>query len=113
MICSNLKKSSFSDRRPAASGRLSYLLVAVVGLIGFGLMLAGSADAQNLLTNGNFNTPNSTAAPAGWTIWTYANTAGDAWANHAKDSYSYDGRSQALASIVWPFNEGRNQPNGQ
>ena len=32
----------------------------------------------NLLTNGNFNSPTSTAAPAGWTTWTY----GAGYANH-------------------------------
>lgn len=90
-VCPGLNKPSFSDRMPAASGRLSYLLVVVVGLIISGLMLTDSANAQNLLTNGNFNSPNSTAAPTGWTISTYAVTLGNAWANHANDSYSFDG----------------------
>ena len=46
---------------------------------------------SNLLTNGDFSAPNSTAAPTGWNIWTYAVTAGDAWANHASDASGFDG----------------------
>ena len=50
-------------------------------------LAARLASAQNLLVNGDFSAPNSTAAPTGWNLWSYATTAGDAWANHAEDSY--------------------------
>ncbi len=38
--------------------------------------------ATSLLTNGNFNLPNSGANPTNWTIWTVDITAGAAYANH-------------------------------
>ena len=36
------------------------------------------ANAQNLLLNGDFNSPNGVAAPDDWNLWTY----GGGWANH-------------------------------
>jgi hypothetical protein len=49
--------------------------------------MAGLANA-NLLTNGNFNSPDSTDAPDGWNIWTW----GGGWANHQNVAgESYDG----------------------
>jgi hypothetical protein len=47
--------------------------------------MAGIASA-NLLSNGNFNLPDSSAAPESWNIWTY----GGGWANHQNDASSYD-----------------------
>jgi len=59
------------------------------------------APAQNLLVNGDFNTPstilsssggeNYAATPTGWTTWTYSPN-NDVWVNHQQDNtYSYDG----------------------
>jgi phosphatidylserine synthase len=44
--------------------RIIVMLFAVCSMVGL-------ANA-NLLTNGNFNTPDSTGAPDGWNIWTWA-----------------------------------------
>jgi hypothetical protein len=41
----------------------------------------------NLLTNGDFNSPNSGAAADHWSTWTY----GGGWANHENDGRTYDG----------------------
>jgi hypothetical protein len=42
-------------------------------------LLSGSAGfAQNLLSNGDFNTPDSISSPTNWTTWSY----GGGWANH-------------------------------
>ena len=57
------------------------MCLATIGLT------ASLASAQNLLINGDFNNPNSTAAPADWNIWTY----GGGWCNHQDDSSSFDG----------------------
>ncbi|MCE5339971.1 MAG: hypothetical protein LLF92_02415 [Planctomycetaceae bacterium] len=59
--------------------RIIVMLLAVCSMVGL-------ANA-NLLTNGNFNSPDSDAAPADWSIWTW----GGGWANHQNDSSSYDG----------------------
>jgi len=40
-------------------------------------LTAGIANA-NLLSNGDFNLPNSVAAPTSWSVWNY----GGGWANH-------------------------------
>ncbi|MFA5293335.1 MAG: PEP-CTERM sorting domain-containing protein [Phycisphaerae bacterium] len=48
--------------------------------------MAGIASA-NLLSNGNFNDPDSTAAPTDWNIWTY----GGGWANHQNTNIPFDG----------------------
>lgn len=39
------------------------------------------ASAQNLLLNGNFNDPNSSAAPSSWTLWS-SGGQGTQWENH-------------------------------
>jgi hypothetical protein len=54
---------------------------------------AGIASAQNLLVNGDFNTPNSVGpnpAPAPWTTWTWPDW-NNAWANQQNDGSSFDG----------------------
>jgi hypothetical protein len=79
------------------------------GVVRFANLQINSAGASNqltacvsagspasLLTNGNFNSPNSTATPAGWTTWTY----GGGYANHeliapaSGVSGNYDGSYQ-------------------
>ncbi|HUJ10006.1 MAG TPA: PEP-CTERM sorting domain-containing protein [Verrucomicrobiae bacterium] len=45
-------------------------------------LTASLANAQNLLSNGDFNDPNSTAAPADWNLWNY----GGGWANHQNNT---------------------------
>jgi len=46
------------------------------------------ASAQNLLLNGDFSSPNSTAAPDNWTTWSF----GGGWANHQNNTGGvYDG----------------------
>lgn len=99
--CSCLNKFSLNDPSRSVPGRLNYLRVVVVGLILFGVMLADSVKAQNLLLNGNFNLPGSGGTtnggtiyglpPTNWTTWTYAVTSGDAWANREIDTNSFDG----------------------
>jgi PEP-CTERM motif len=52
------------------------LLFSAVCLAGVG------AQAQNLLLNGDFNSPNSGSAPDNWTTWSYGNGTDPGWANH-------------------------------
>ena len=60
----------------------------IVMLLALCLMTGIVSEANaNLLTNGNFNSPNSADAPDAWTIWTWGSSA---WANHQNDSSSYD-----------------------
>jgi len=81
---------------------LSHLCTIVAAIILlFGVTFADMANAQNLLLNGNFNSPTagsvtngstiSGVAPTNWTTWSFANTPGNAWANRAIDANSYDG----------------------
>jgi hypothetical protein len=49
----------------------------------------GIVSAQNLLLNGDFNSPDSIAAPDSWNVWSYGGANG--WANHQLDSSSFDG----------------------
>jgi lysophospholipase L1-like esterase len=73
----------------------------LAGLMFFSVMLADMANAQNLLLNGGFNLPTigsvtngstiTGVAPTNWTTWTFATTAGNAWANRAIDTSSFDG----------------------
>jgi hypothetical protein len=56
-------------------------------------LAAGIANAQNLLLNGNFNSPNNPGpnpAPAPWSTWTWPDWNG-AWANQQIDGSSFDG----------------------
>jgi len=65
----------------------------VVTLLSITCLAAGIATAQNLLVNGNFNTPNSAGpnpAPAPWTTWTWPDW-NNAWANQQNDASSFDG----------------------
>jgi hypothetical protein len=58
------------------------VFLATIGLT------ANLAHAQsNLLTNGDFNDPNSVAPPTAWTLWTF----GGGWANHQNDASGLDG----------------------
>jgi hypothetical protein len=65
-------------------------------LILLAALAASAAQGQNLLLNGDFNSPASTAAPTGWITWSY----GDGYANHelitpaAGVSGNYDGSYQ-------------------
>ncbi len=52
------------------------ILISVVTLA------AGIASAQNLLLNGDFNSPNSITTPDNWTLWSY----GGGWANHQNNT---------------------------
>ncbi|MEN6385137.1 MAG: hypothetical protein ABFD79_08040 [Phycisphaerales bacterium] len=62
--------------------RILVLLLAVCSMTGI--------VSANLLTNGNFESPDSINAPDNWNIWTWGD-AGQAWANHQKDGSSFDG----------------------
>lgn len=56
-------------------------------------LAAGIANAQNLLVNGDFNTPNSAGpnpAPAPWATWSWPDW-NNAWANQQNDALSFDG----------------------
>ena len=58
-------------------------------------LAAGIASAQNLLVNGDFNTPNNAGpnpAPAPWATWTWPDWNG-AWANQQNDASAFDGSS--------------------
>ena len=61
---------------------------ATIVLISATCLAVNLASAQNLLLNGDFSSPNSTAAPDDWTTWTY----GGGWANHQNNTGGiYDG----------------------
>jgi hypothetical protein len=61
-------------------------------------LAAGAAHAQNLLLNGDFNSPASGAWPDNWTGWSW-NTG---WANHENNpSVSYDSSYYAVAGNGW------------
>jgi lysophospholipase L1-like esterase len=101
MVCIRVNKPSFGDSLRAILARLNCLLTVAIALITSGLMPTDTANAQNLLLNGNFNLPNIATStnggaiyattPTNWTTWTYANTSGDAWANRAIDTNGFDG----------------------
>ncbi|HVM47577.1 MAG TPA: hypothetical protein VMU04_06090 [Candidatus Acidoferrum sp.] len=53
----------------------------------------GTASAQNLLVNGDFNTPNTAGpnpAPAPWSTWSWPDW-NNAWANQQNDASAFDG----------------------
>ncbi len=52
------------------------ILISIVALA------TGIASAQNLLLNGDFNSPNSITTPDDWTLWSY----GGGWANHQNNT---------------------------
>ena len=56
--------------------RVLPICLAAIGLT------ASLTNAQNLLSNGDFNNPNSTTAPTVWSLWTY----GGGWANHQNNT---------------------------
>ncbi len=59
------------------------------------MFLVGSIAAQaNLLTNGNFNSPNNGNPPSGWTPWAW----GNGWANHENNAgVTYNGSYYLVA----------------
>lgn len=52
------------------------LCLAIIGV------MATLASAQNLLTNGDFSDPSSTAPPVAWSLWNY----GGGWCNHQNNT---------------------------
>jgi hypothetical protein len=57
-------------------------------------LAAGAVQAQNLLLNGDFNSPASGSAPDSWQTWAW----GGGWANHEYNSgISYDGSYYMVA----------------
>jgi hypothetical protein len=61
-------------------------------------LTAGAVQAQNLLLNGDFNSPNSGAAPDNWNPWAW----GTGWANHQNDATSFDGSYYvAVGATSW------------
>lgn len=81
---SKLQTRQYNSPRFDAKGRLQRLAVAVGSLLA-GLILAGStADAANLLQNGDFNAP----LAGTWNVWTY----GGGWAGQSTTaSQEFDG----------------------
>ena len=70
----------FTDLQINSSGTNKQLTAAVIS--------PTNPTSANLLINGDFNSPNSGAAPDNWTPWTY----GGGWANHEnKVSVTLDG----------------------
>jgi hypothetical protein len=61
---------------------LQFCMKKIITLMSVVAVATGVADAQNLLLNGDFNTPSSIAAPANWNLWTY----GGGWANHQNNT---------------------------
>jgi hypothetical protein len=60
-------------------------------------LAAGGASAQNLLLNGDFNSPASGAWPDSWQGWSW----GSGWANHENNvSVSYDGSYYLVAGAI-------------
>jgi PEP-CTERM motif len=51
----------------------------IIAVMSIASLATGAATAQNLLVNGNFNDPASTAAPTGWSTW---DTGSGSWENH-------------------------------
>jgi acetyl esterase/lipase len=65
--------------------------VTAILALGLTMMAPTHAPAQNLLVNGDFDSPTSAAAPTAWQSWSYAKLPEDAWVNHAKDGNGFDG----------------------
>jgi len=67
-------------------------------LVAASILWSGTAIAAELLVNGNFNDPTNSAAPVGWTPWSW-NTG---WANHENNpSVTYDGSSYIVCGNNW------------
>jgi hypothetical protein len=60
--------------------KTSLILLSAVCLVGMG------AQAQNLLLNGDFNSPESGAVPDNWSTWSYGNGTDSGWANHENNA---------------------------
>ena len=60
---------------------------AIIPLLSAAYLVVASAGAQNLLINGDFNSPNGSDAPDSWSLWPY----GGGWANHQNDAHTFDG----------------------
>jgi len=68
------------------------ILVSSIGLT------AGMVNGQNLLLNGDFNSPNTVSAPDNWSVWSW----GSGWANHQNDGSSFDGSYyMAVGATDW------------
>src|SRR5512147_3149761 len=60
-------------------------------------LAAGVATAQNLLLNGDFNSPASGAWPDNWSGWNW----GSGWANHENNvGVTYDGSHYIVAGGI-------------
>lgn len=57
---------------------LTFSMKKIIAVMSVAVLAAGVATAQNLLLNGDFNDPASTAAPTGWSTW----NDGSGWENH-------------------------------
>ena len=66
----------------------------IVVLLSAVCLAAGAANAQNLLLNGDFNSPASGAWPDNWSGWSW----GTGWANHENNArVTYDGSYYLVA----------------
>jgi hypothetical protein len=66
----------------------------IVVLLSAVCLAAGAVNAQNLLLNGDFNSPASGAWPDNWSGWSW----GTGWANHENNTgVSYDGSYYLVA----------------
>jgi hypothetical protein len=66
----------------------------IVVLLSAVVLTAGVANAQNLLLNGDFNSPNTGAWPDNWSGWSW----GSGWANHENNAgVTYDGSYYIVA----------------
>jgi hypothetical protein len=68
-------------------------------VIALACFAAGATSAQNLLLNGDFNSPASGAAPGNWSVWSW----GSGWANHENNGgVTYDGSYYVVAGGMNP-----------
>jgi hypothetical protein len=66
----------------------------IVVLLSAVCLTAGVANAQNLLLNGDFDSPNSGSAPDSWNPWSW----GSGWANHENNGgVTYNGSYYVVA----------------
>jgi hypothetical protein len=61
-------------------------------------LTAGIVNGENLLLNGDFNSPASGSSPDNWSAWSWSNPGQSGWANHENNpSVSYDGSYYVVA----------------
>ena len=66
----------------------------IAGVLSVVCLAEGIVSGQNLLPNGDFNTPASNAWPDNWTGWSW----GTGWANHENNAgVTYDGSHYLVA----------------